>query len=38
MIRTYKYRLYPTKKQIQKLDWTLDKCRILYNSCLVDRR
>ncbi|MBT9151546.1 MAG: hypothetical protein DDT40_01742 [candidate division WS2 bacterium] len=38
MIRTYKYRLYPTKKQIQKLDWTLDTCRILYNSCLVDRK
>lgn len=38
MIRTYKYRLYPTKKQVQKLNWTLDMCRILYNSCLVDRR
>lgn len=38
MIKTYKYRLYPTKKQIQKLDWTLDRCRILYNSCLVDRK
>jgi putative transposase len=36
--KTYKYRLYPTKKQIQKLEWTLDKCRILYNSCLLDRR
>ena len=38
MRKTYKYRLYPTKKQIQKLEWTLDKCRILYNSCLLDRR
>ena len=38
MIRTYKYRLYPTKNQIQKLTWTLDMCRILYNSCLIDRR
>ncbi|MDA8053569.1 MAG: helix-turn-helix domain-containing protein [Deltaproteobacteria bacterium] len=37
MIKTYKYRLYPTKKQIDKLDWTLETCRILYNSCLVDR-
>lgn len=37
-IKTYKYRLYPTKKQVQKLEWTLDKCRILYNSCLIDRR
>lgn len=38
MNKTYKYRLYPTKKQVQKLDWTLDKCRILYNSCLLDRK
>jgi len=38
MTKTYKYRLYPTKKQIKKLEWTLDKCRILYNSCLLDRR
>ena len=38
MIKTYKYRLYPTKKQTQKLEWTLDKCRILYNSCLLDRQ
>jgi len=38
MIKTYKFRLLPTKKQVQKLDWTLDMCRILYNSCLVDRK
>ena len=37
MIKTYKYRLYPTRKQTEKLDWTLETCRILYNSCLVDR-
>ena len=37
MLKTYKYRLYPTKKQIDKLNWTLETCRILYNSCLVDR-
>ncbi len=37
MLKTYKYRLYPTKKQKEKLDWTLNTCRILYNSCLVDR-
>lgn len=36
--KTYKYRLYPTKKQVQKLEWTLDMCRILYNSCLLDRK
>jgi len=38
MNKTYKYRLYPTKKQIQKLNWTLDMCRVLYNSCLLDRK
>jgi putative transposase len=38
MIKTYKYRLYPTKKQVQKLELTLDICRILYNSCLLDRK
>lgn len=38
MIKTYKYRLYPTKKQIRKLEWTLDNCRVLYNSCLLDRK
>lgn len=37
MIKTYKYRLYPTRKQTEKLEWTLETCRILYNSCLVDR-
>jgi len=38
MNKVFKYRLYPTRKQTQKLDWTLDKCRVLYNSCLLDRR
>ena len=37
MLKTYKYRLEPTRKQIEKLDWMLETCRILYNSCLVDR-
>jgi len=37
MLKTYKYRLYPTRNQTEKLDWTLETCRILYNSCLVDR-
>lgn len=35
---TYKYRLSPTKKQSRILEHTLDICRILYNSCLADRR
>ena len=37
MLKTYKYRLYPTRKQTEKLEWTLETCRVLYNSCLVDR-
>ena len=38
MRKTYKYRLYPSKTQEAKLLATLDVCRILYNSCLVDRK
>ena len=38
MIKTYKYRLYPTRKQTEILNWTLETCRILYNSALVDRK
>ena len=37
MLKTYKFRLSPTKNQIDKLDQMLETCRILYNSCLVDR-
>ena len=36
--KTYKYRLNPTKKQVQILEHTIEVCRILYNSCLADRR
>ncbi len=38
MLKTYKYRLYPTKKQIKTLEWTLDHCRALYNAALQERR
>lgn len=38
MRKTYKYRLYPSKAQEAKLLSTLEVCRILYNSCLVDRK
>ena len=34
MRNTYKFRLYPSKKQEQKLLWTLDKCRSVYNKLL----
>jgi putative transposase len=36
--RAYKYRLYPTKKQEQKLFWTLTRCRELYNAALAERK
>jgi putative transposase len=38
MIRTYKYRLYPTRKQGERLTWWLDRCRELYNAALQERR
>jgi putative transposase len=36
--RTFKYRLVPTPKQIELLDWTLARCRELYNAGLQERR
>lgn len=35
---TYKYRLAPTRKQIELLGWTLARCRELYNAGLQHRR
>ena len=32
---TYKFRLYPKEEQEQKLSWTLDKCRFVYNQMLA---
>ena len=36
--QAYKFRLYPTRKQVQALTWTLDRCRELYNAALHERR
>jgi len=36
-MKTYKYRLYPTKSQAEKLASTLECCRVLYN-CALDQR
>src|SRR6184192_3561225 len=33
-----KFRLYPTRKQVQALTWTVDRCRELYNAALQERR
>jgi putative transposase len=38
MKKAYKFRLYPTKKQEEKLFWTLDRCRELYNAALSERK
>ncbi len=37
-LRAYKYRLYPNKKQAEKLQWTLDRARELYNASIQERR
>lgn len=38
MRKTFKYRLYPSRKQIATLDRTLNTCRILYNNALAERK
>src|SRR5579884_1333685 len=38
MRKTFKYRIYPTKETEQKLLWTLDRCRELYNAALSERK
>ena len=37
-IKAYKYRLYANKSTTEKLQWTLDRCRELYNAGLQERR
>jgi putative transposase len=36
--KAYKFRLYPTKKQIGMLEWTLRRCKELYNAALQERK
>ncbi len=36
MKTAYKFRLYPAKEQEEKLLWTLDKCRYVYNFLLSE--
>jgi len=38
MLKTFKYRLYPSKKQITTLNQTLEECRKLYNHLLKERK
>ncbi len=37
-MKAFKYRLYPTKTQSEKLDWTLARCCELYNAALQERK
>src|SRR6266568_1175206 len=37
-MKTFKYRLYPTKKQEATLQWTLARCCELYNAALQERK
>lgn len=37
-MKSFKYRLSPTRKQAEKLQWTLDRVRELYNAALQERR
>ena len=36
--QAYKFRSYPTRKQQERLQWTLDRARELYNAALQERR
>jgi putative transposase len=36
--KAYKFRIYPTRKQIGTLEWTLRRCKELYNAALEERR
>jgi putative transposase len=38
MRKAYKFRLYPSKKQEEKLFWTLNRCRELYHAALSERK
>lgn len=36
--QAYTFRLYPTRKQQERLQWTLERARALYNAALQERR
>lgn len=38
MRKAYKFRLYPTKEQQVQIQFTLERCRLLYNRLLEERR
>jgi putative transposase len=36
--KAFKYRLYPTQQQAERLEWVLHRCQELYNAALQERR
>jgi putative transposase len=38
VIRVYRYRLYPTRAQDERMRWTCERLRELYNAALEERR
>ncbi|MDD5258252.1 MAG: helix-turn-helix domain-containing protein, partial [Methanothrix soehngenii] len=38
MLKAYKFRIYPTKSQMTKMEQTLDLCRWTYNQTLAYRK
>jgi putative transposase len=38
MLKTYKYKLYPTKAQKRQMSETLFACSLVYNRCLAQRK
>ena len=38
ILKTYKYRLNPSKAQHRLLDQTVETCRRWYNTCLAERK
>jgi putative transposase len=38
LIKTYRFKLEPTKEQRNKIEWTLSMCRWLYNAMLYQRK
>lgn len=37
MLKSFKFKLYPNKVQIEKINNTLNSCRFIYNQCLNER-
>lgn len=38
MHQSFKYRLYPNKRQQQLIDETLEQCRLIYNRLFAERK